>query len=362
MFALLDRLVIAALTPGVPFDPAAVPPPPDYDEPAHWSALPGRIDADDVEVATLATIDPERALVDVFYVHPTSYLGDGWNARVGDAVVDDAADRGGARIHASAFHSVAAVHAPRYRQANPTAFTDPSDDGARALAVAGDDVIAAFRHYLARAGGRPFILAGHSQGAAHGFRLLREVVIAEGLQDRLVVAYLIGGPINEADVAAVPGLRVCDAPDETGCLVAWHARSASYTGGLDFVAPAAGAGATASPRVCVNPLTWRHDDGVGERSRHRGAVFFAGDAAPELRSGFTDARCRGGTLIVALAGDVPREPMSWVLDLVLGDGNYHPIEFNLFYVDLREDAARRVQRYLATKRSAGGGRDDGMTG
>ncbi|MCA8979050.1 MAG: DUF3089 domain-containing protein, partial [Planctomycetes bacterium] len=145
VLALLDRLVIAALTPGVPFALEAAPPPPDYDDPARWSALPGRVDADDVEVATLTAIDPARAPVDVFYVHPTSYIADGWNARLGDRVVDDAADRGGARIQASAFRGCCAVYAPRYRQANLTAFTGPSADGARAIALAGDDVIAAFR-------------------------------------------------------------------------------------------------------------------------------------------------------------------------------------------------------------------------
>ena len=49
---------------------------------------------------------------------------------------------------------------------------------------------------------RPFILAGHSQGALHALRLLRERVAAKpALRRRLVAAYLVGAPIYSVDLA-----------------------------------------------------------------------------------------------------------------------------------------------------------------
>lgn len=345
--AFFDGLVIAALRPRVAFDPASVPAAPDYGESGNWSALPGRVDADDVAIEGLPALDPARAPVDVFYVHPTSFIGRGWNATMGDATVDEATDRGATRIQATAFRGCCAVYAPRYRQANLTAFTHPTADGQRAIELAGDDVIAAFRHYLAHEGrGRPFIVAGHSQGAVHAFRLLRDVVVREGLQERLVAAYLIGGPLTEVGVAEV-GLPVCGSAAQTGCVVAFNARGAGYGGGLDFVEwPPAPPGTQGRPRVCVNPLTWRRDEAPGERALHRGAVFFAGDVSPTPRPSFTSARCEGGTLVVELDGAVPRDLMSRLLDHALGAGNYHPIEVGLFFVDLRDNAAERVRAYL----------------
>jgi|GEM_PF-4889713 len=84
-----------------------------------------------VEVATLPTGDQMRAPVDVFYVHPTSYVGNAWNANLDDATVNAATDQGATRIQASAFNACCAIYAPRYRQANLTAFIRPSTDGMR---------------------------------------------------------------------------------------------------------------------------------------------------------------------------------------------------------------------------------------
>lgn len=342
--ALFDKIVVAALSPGVPFDPAKVPAPPNYADEAHWSALPGRVDAADAAVATLAAGDPANALADVFYVHPTSYVGGAWNGGVDDPTVNRATDDGGTRLQAAPFNHCCAVYAPRYRQANLTAFLRPSADGDAAVRLAGDDVIAAFEYYLKHHDrGRPLILVAHSQGAVVGFRLLREVLAREPLRSRLVVAYLIGGPLSDVSLAQVPGVPVCGSARETGCVVGWNARSADYAGGLDFVeSPAPPASAR---RVCVNPLTWRADEEAAPASLHRGAVFFEGDEPPTPRAGFTDAQCRGGTLVVKLAEAPPRDFMSRLLDHAIGAGNYHPIDVNLFFVDLRDNAAERVAAF-----------------
>jgi hypothetical protein len=340
--ATFDRIVIAALRPGVAFDPANVPAPPNYDDPASWSALPTRVDADDVVVATLAPGDPANAPVDVFYVHPTSYVGGEWNAGVTDEAINSATDQGGTRLQAAPFNHCCAVYAPRYRQANLTAFTHPTADGDAAVRLAGDDVIAAFAHYRQRHGGdRPFILAAHSQGSVLALRLLREVIAPGPLRDRLVVAYILGGPLTDHTLAQISGVPVCAAPTATGCVVGWNARSATYRDGLDFVeSPPPPPGAR---RVCVNPLTWRTDDALAPAELHRGAVFFAGAEPPTPRPAYTSARCRAdGTLEVALSGTPPRDFMSSLLDHAIGPGNYHPIEVNLFFVDLRDNAAARV--------------------
>ena len=64
--------------------------------------------------------DQRHAPVDVFYVHPTSYVGARWNGPVDDPALNEATDRVATRIQASAFNGCCAVWAPRYRQANGT--------------------------------------------------------------------------------------------------------------------------------------------------------------------------------------------------------------------------------------------------
>ena len=76
------------------------------------------------------------------------------------------------------------------------------------------DVAAAFDRFLAEAGDRPIILAGHSQGALHLERLLREKVAGKPIAKRIVAAYVVGWPISTtADLPAL-GLPACASPDQ----------------------------------------------------------------------------------------------------------------------------------------------------
>src|SRR5262249_27804609 len=98
-----------------------------------------------------------------------------WNAPTDEPALNEATDRVATGIQASAFNGCCSVYAPRYRQANGTAFTHPSPDGGRAIALAYTDVHRAFEEFNSRRGaGRPFILAGHSQGTVLAERLLHE--------------------------------------------------------------------------------------------------------------------------------------------------------------------------------------------
>jgi hypothetical protein len=173
-------------------------------------------------------------------------------------------------------------------------------------------------------------------------RLLREEIADSALAERLVAAYLIGGPIN---AEPSPGLGACVAPDDTGCLVAWNARGLRFAGSVfDF--------RREGRRLCVNPLTWRNDEMPADAQLNEGAVFLhAGDGA--VLPSFADARCRDGILIVSKIGEPPRDFMSQVLDFVIGPENYHPIEYQLFYMNLRRNAQERVGAYLRSHAAAG---------
>lgn len=339
----LGRLVTCALTPGAAFADETPPAAPDYTDPTRWSALPEREDLADRSPQGTTTVDPRSAAADVFFVHSSSYVGSRWNAATDDPAVVEATDRVGTGIQASAFSGCCAIHAPRYRQANLTAFYRPSPDGDRAIALAYEDVRRAFEAFEAKRGpGRPFILAGHSQGSVHAERLLYEEISGTERRERLVAAYLIGGRVTAAGLGErAPDVPPCRTPDDLRCVVAWNARGPAYV-------PSAFEMHRPDPRVrlCTNPLTWRTDEAPAAAELNLGAVFLeTNDPAPRL--GFADARCSDGTLVVDHVGAAPRDLPSRILDHVMGEENYHAIEYQLFFMNLRQNAASRVAAFTA---------------
>jgi hypothetical protein len=335
LFALRwEQLVMVLMRPRAPFDAGALPAPPDYRDLAFWTAHPGREDAADAVPEGVRAVDPARAVADAFYVHPTTYLGASWNGPVDDPKLNAQTDRLATLIQASAFNGCCAVYGPRYRQAHGHAFLRSGPEAAAAIEIAYGDVRDAFRYFLAhQSQGRPFVLAAHSQGSVLASRLLAEEIVGAGLSDRLVAAYLIGGPVT----LSWPSLPPCADARATGCIVAWNARGPRFRGTpFDFTLE--------EQRLCVNPLTWRHDELPAAREHNEGAVFLhAGDGRP--LPGFADARCRDGILLVSELGDAPRDFMSRVLDLAIGPENYHPIEYQIFYMNLRRNALERVEAH-----------------
>lgn len=335
----LGRLVLLALTPRAALADEPPPPAPDYDDPAAWSALPEREDAGDLAPTGSPALDPRVAPADVFYVHPTSYVGSRWNGAFDDGAVARATDRGGTGIQATAFNACCAVWAPRYRQANLTAFLHPSTDGDAALELAYSDVRRAFEAFQARRGAeRPFFLVAHSQGAALATRLLAEEVAPSGARAQLVAAYLVGAVVT---VEGVGGVSPCRQAEQTGCVVAWNARGPGYVPSRWEMHR------RGDPRalLCTNPLTWHTDDGASTAA-NLGAVFLDSED-PRPRPGFADASCEGDWLVVREHGAAPRDLPSRVLDAVLGPKDLHPIEFQLYYMNLRQNAGVRLQAFLA---------------
>ena len=100
-------------------------------------------------------------------------------------------------------------------------------------------------------------------------------------------------------------------------------------------------------RICVNPLSWKNDTASASAEQNRGALFFDAEK-PAVLPAFADATCRDGRLLVQHLGELPkRDAASDILLRVIGPDNFHPIEFQLYYVNLRNNAVRRVEAFLA---------------
>jgi hypothetical protein len=348
MFQFGERVLIRS---AVPQGHYQAPPPrsgPDYAEQASWIARPGLADDPSwwrpTQDARPLTPKPAHA----FYIHPTTYLQrDRWNAPLDDK---DSRDRAALFVQsqASAFNDVAAIWAPRYRQAAYGAFLLDNEDARAALALAYADVSRAFDHFLASIPpGEPIILAGHSQGALHLTRLLRERVAGKPLRERIVAAYVVGWPLSvSADVPAL-GLPPCHAPDQPGCLLSWMSFAEPANPDLVVDSYEGSAGLTGGKRkrediLCVNPLTGSQD-GAAPPAANRGTLV----PSPDLRSatllpGRVGARC--GTGLLLLDGIIP--PLG---RYVLPGNNSHVYDYALFWDAVRADALRRQQAWQAAR-------------
>lgn len=341
-----DQLIRAALVPAERFAPPPAGSGPDYALARNWLARPDlKTDASRWTPAGYAAAP--RPGVAVFYVLPTSVFDRGqWNAGLDDPAVTENMVLF-LRSQASIFNGVAAVWAPRYRQATFGAFLTDKADATAAIDLAYADVDAAFTAFLAsQPAGRPIILAGHSQGALHLMRLLKERVAGTPLRDRIVAAYLPGWPISvTADLPAL-GLPACSFGDETGCLMTWQsfARPPEYKTIRDRFDK--GVGLTGARRLgteilCTNPLTGtRTRTGVAATANLGSLVPNADQTSGNLVPKGVPAACLATGIL-----DIGEPPAGFTA-YVLPGNNYHVYDIPLFWANLRADVERRVDRFM----------------
>ncbi|HTF80565.1 MAG TPA: DUF3089 domain-containing protein, partial [Cytophagales bacterium] len=226
---------------------------PDYSQLTYWAAHPAKLDPSD-SIPAFAKTQKRDTVVDVFFVHPTSYLGNlatsKWSASLDDARINKITDAGAILFQASVFNQHAKIYAPRYRQAHIKSFFLPNNPASpKAIDLAYADVKKAFLYYMEHLNhGRPFIIAAHSQGTLHAIKLLQEFVDGEDLQDRMVCAYLVGWAVTADDFEDI---KPCTTATQTKGFVSWRTFKQGEV--PNFVKQEQGRA------FCVNPVTWQPD-------------------------------------------------------------------------------------------------------
>lgn len=334
------------------FDPANAAPSPDYTQMENWAALPSMADPSDlapqgIEVATQGSLP-----VDVFFIHPTGFLTSGsWTSSMDPASGTEENTRYMMANQASAFNGCCNIYAPHYREANIFSYFVGDDaERDRVLGFAYEDVKKAFEYYLEHKNqGRPFIIAGHSQGSHHARRLLKEVIDSSDLHQKMVAAYMIGSiiiPISPDWFASMQHIAPCETADDLHCVIAWDTMP---TGAPALERP--------QPSLCTNPLSWRVDEVLATADLNAGAMQPAGllngaiGRSPDIAAGqsfnalgtpikgLTAAQCKDGTLYV----DTP-EQAGFERDAM---GTYHQLDYAFFYMNIHNNARLRANQYLA---------------
>ncbi len=302
------------------FDSKDQPAAPDYTVEQNWSALPYRTDAADVIPPDEKWISDSLKGVDVFYVYPTIYQkGKTWNADLANKKLNKRIDNLPVRFQAGVFNASCRVYAPRYRQGNIQCYYD-SINGPMGLDFAYQDVARAFQYYLDHYNhGRPIIIASHSQGSNHSWRLLREFFDGKPLAKQLVCAYTVGMGV---DTTWYKVLRPCGNATETGCYVTWSSFRTGYDPGKDVLR---------NP-MCVNPITWQRDTALVPASASQGGIFlkirrhrWQHAASAQIHSDYLWVKTR--------------------LPFVSGWKVLHLVDYNLYWYDIRKNVADRISAY-----------------
>lgn len=302
-----------------PFTDSDVPPAPDYATKEAWLAQ---------------AAQPGKHEVDIFWVYPT-ILADNQNWLMDSSSPSLQKLAAGTLIkQASVFSSQANLYAPYYRQMNMAALSMSPEKQEQLLSYGKDDVLRAFLYYLKyQNDGRPFIIAGHSQGSDLLLMLLREKWGRLGVEDQLVAAYLIGWSITDKDLKANRNLQMCEDANQTGCFISYN----TVAQGRQNVAPTILEGA-----LVVNPLTWKTNGKFAPASRNHGARFFAADGTSKDYKHFTSAQIEDGGLVVD-----PADPSLVAIDSpTFPKGVFHPFDYSLFYDNIKQNVGHRIRVYL----------------
>jgi hypothetical protein len=311
--------------------------PTDYADGAHW----------------LHVSKGKRYEVDVFYVYPTAYSRSDPSQPI-FCPVDDPGMMAGAQAaytrQAWAFRTLANIYAPYYRQidAKYQLTLPPKEQEANIEGPPGIDVTAAFKYYLKHFNkGRPFILAGHSQGSAV-LRYLLASYLKEHprVYKRMVAAYIVGQSITPEYLAQNPHLRYARGAGDTGVVVSWNTEAPTIAAPNPVLLKGG---------IAMNPITWTRRQTRAKAGKNQGSIQLDPTTGVPLMTKqgrilrvkrLADARVDREKGVV-VCSTVPWGTPPYFTPGGFPKGVLHTFDYPLYFFSIRANAALRAQHYLA---------------
>lgn len=313
-------------------DPASVPPVEtkvtDYSQKSSWHQIP--------------EITKE---FDTFYIPATNY--DGYeNGDPTFVPIDNKEFVAGVtdenEAHASVYAASTNVFVPYYRQSSLKNEEECwKKSGNMLTALTGTpytDITAALDYYFANYNqGRPFIIAGHSQGSAMTkLVLLNYFKEHPDYYERMVAAYVIGYAVTREDLQANPHLKFATGESDAGVVVSWNTEGPANANAQNMVwMPGA---------ISINPLNWKLDDTYAPASENLGSyVLNLQTLKHEFKDVSADAQVNVERGVVVTKPNCPFNPLTWLF----GPASFHDNDYGLFYNNIKENVAKRIATYKA---------------
>ena len=305
---------------------------PDYTNINHWMAHPDKLDQSNWMPENVVNDTFYLDSIDVFFVYPTIYFkGSEWNAEIEDEKLNKRISNLVLKNQANVFSKMANIYSPIYRQMHLHGYKD-NINGIKAFDVAYEDIENAFKYYLKNLNkGNRIVLAGHSQGTHLLQKLCNDFIFEDDtLLKRIELAYLIGD--LSIRTFSNPKFSMCEKPDDLNCYLSWN----SFPAGSSV-------SAFKNQNIPVsNPITFRDNGHASLYNMHKGILFssfkFLYRKSKILNSKSLSAISKDGLLLV----EIENFPLWKVYKKLLGN-NYHFLDYNFFWMNIRENFYHRMQ-------------------
>jgi len=301
----------------------------DYSKTKNWLSLPTSTDKK----------------VDVFYVYPTAWS----KLKKSDpdiCEIDNPLMLEGSSItyqaQATAFETIGNIYSPYYRQAEISSFTSLTIEEREKVigGIPASDVISAFDYYIKNYNqGRPFILAGHSQGSnVLLFLLSRYMKENPKVYERMIAAYVIGYSVTRDYLSKNMHLKFAEGPDDTGVIISYNTEAPGVTGKNIVLLPGA---------ISINPINWSREENPASSEENLGAIRIDNvwNVVEKNVKNYADARV-DKTRGVVTCSTVDAEKLTPASD-IFPKGVYHSYDYPFYYYNIRENAERREIKFLS---------------
>lgn len=291
---------------------------------------------------------------DTFYVYATEYiLGSMAEGAPDYADMDNAEMLEGAKdeylLHATAFADSTNVFMPFYRQVGLRYAGEVwKRDGIFDASLEGTpytDIVAALDYYFAHYnGGRPFIIAGHSQGSAIVKMVLKKYFAEHpDYYKRMIAAYPIGYAFTKAEFEAYPHMKFATGECDTGVIVTWNTegpKNREVNADTCVLQPGS---------MSINPLNWKLDGTYAPASMNLGSLYLD-EKTGEVKVGDVGADAQvfpdRGVVVTHAKGEQMSEDKAAVAHAFFGPDGRHGEDYALFYCNIKANVAKRVAAYL----------------
>ena len=244
-------------------------------------------------------------------------------------------------ILANVYEDSTNVFMPYYRQAGMMYAANEakkSGDPRTAFAtVPYADITAALDYYFQNYNnGRPFIIAGHSQGSGIVSLVLKDYFKEHpDYYERMVAAYVIGFSITKDFLEENKHLKFATGESDTGVIISWN------TEGPKNVEQNASNVVLLPNAISINPLNWKLDETYAPASENLGSrVLNEKTSEYEIKDIGADAKVvldRG-----SIVTNADTEPVGGD---TFGPQSYHNGDYALFYNNIKDNVAKRIAAY-----------------
>jgi hypothetical protein len=285
--------------------------------------------------------------VDIFYLYPTAYFNTPSESSICSVTHEGMRQRAQENVanKGSAFETVGNYFVPYYRQASLEYIVNQKDnDLTEFIDGPVTDIIEAFNYYMKNFNnGRPFILAGHSQGS-----ILIAILLASSFKQHpdylksMVAAYIIGYGITQQYLMTNPHLSFAKGEKDIGVIISYNTESPGMMVKNITVPP---------DTVTINPISWKRDTIKIISDLSLGSHIVVRDKDGDLDDildvpHYADAQIDKNRGVVICSTANPE------YFRINGGEKYFPLgilhngDYSLYYYDLRKNAQLRANAFL----------------